>query len=86
MSRDQKPKAVKAVKVAESAVPAEGGGAATHGAGPEQGREGHAPPKSAFPLVPALLFLIGCIIGGAALTALPHSIPEMAAQLYGKKP
>lgn len=86
MSRDQKPKAVKAV-----AIVGRGGGApadhasAPQGAEAEHLPEAHAPAKAALPLVPALLFLIGCALGGAVLTALPHHMPELAALLYGNK-
>lgn len=86
MSRDQKPKAVKAVAVIGSGGAPADGADAPQGADADHGAEGHAPAKPAFPLVPALLFLIGCIIGGAALTALPHVRPETAALLYGNAP
>lgn len=85
MSRDQKPKAVKAVTVAGGGTQPDSVDSA-HGAQLEQGAEGHASPKAAMALFPALLFLFGCVIGGAALTALTHYKPEVAALLYGTKP
>ncbi|MDQ4421159.1 hypothetical protein OOT33_12045 [Sphingobium sp. DEHP117] len=93
MSQDQKPKPVRAVTMAGSGAPAdgsEGGAVATDDVGDdaaEQGAADHAPRRaSTFPLIPALLFLIGCALGGAALTALPHQMPELAASLYGNRP
>lgn len=93
MSRDQRPKPVRAVTVAGSGAPAdggEGGAIAAEDLGDataEQGAADHAPGRTgAVPLIPALLFLIGCALGGAALTALPHQMPELAASLYGNRP
>lgn len=85
MSRDQKPKAVKAVAIVGGGGAPSDSADAAQGAEAEHGPDGHDQAKVAFPIVPALLFLIGCMIGGAALTALPHFKPEMAALLYGAK-
>ncbi len=90
MSRDQKPKPVRAVTVAGSGAPADEGEVGAIEAADlgdaEQGAADHASGRaSAFPLIPALLFLIGCALGGAALTALPHQMPELAASLYGNR-
>lgn len=87
MSRDQKPKAVKAVTMEGGAASADGGLPGTEEQAEDTAQHGaadSAPAQGgAFPLVPSLLFLIGCIIGGAALTAVPHYKPEVAALLYG---
>ncbi len=88
MSRDQKPKPIRAVTVA-GAVPvneqiaveaSEAGSAASAG---EHQASGNVPTKPGFPLVPAIFFLLACLLGGAGLTALPHVMPEMAGWFYG---
>lgn len=91
MSQDQKPKPIRAVSVAGAAPAVEATGVETgeaENAASAGGNQvsGNAPPKPGFPLVPAILFLFACLLGGAALTALPHVMPEMAGRLYGAHP
>lgn len=89
MSRDQKPKPVKAVTIAGGGAPPGQGGSASPDAGGEGGdtAAGHdMEARQGFPVVPAILFLLGCAAGGAALTALPHIMPDFAPRLYGNRP
>lgn len=83
MSQDQKPRPVKAVTIAGG----EAGNMPPQQDGTEQvdanpGRK--AASGASLPLLPALLFLIGCILGGAGLAALPHLSPELAEVVYGR--
>lgn len=88
MSQDHKPRAIKAVTVAGAAPvdeqldAAENTRADTIISGQD---DTGTQSKSAFPVVPALVFLLACALGGAGITALPHFMSDFAERLYGER-
>lgn len=86
MSQDQRPAKMKAVSVAKAPPPAGAGNPANDGAqddpatgsGPAAARPASGPSR-----LSAILFLIGCVAGGAGMAALPHLAPGLAASLGG---
>lgn len=89
MSQDQKPRPLKAVTIT-------GGVDANAPADPEEKpdatnviaeqKTSAEPSKSGTSLLPAILFLIACALGGVGFSTLPHLMPEMAERLYGLHP
>lgn len=89
MSQDQRPSPVKAVSVA-SAAPSERGDAASTAPNngtdsPDAKTEDRSKGKAISPLA-ALIFLLGCGLGGGGLAALPHLSPGLSLKLFGPVP